>query len=73
MIMKASSNRKVKKMSKEMQNAWVSFARTGNPNSINNTWLPYNTITRSTLIFDNTIRIVSDPIAKLRQGWEVMR
>ncbi len=73
LIMKASSNRRVKKMSIEMQNAWVSFARTGNPNSINNNWLPYNTITRSTLIFDNTIRIVSDPIAKLRQGWEVMR
>lgn len=73
MIMKASSNRRVKNMSKNMQNAWINFARTGNPNSDNNNWLPYNTKTRSTLIFDNTIRIVSDPIAKLREGWQVIR
>ncbi|MCG3165218.1 MAG: Para-nitrobenzyl esterase [Bacteroidia bacterium] len=72
-IMQASSNRKVKNMSKQMQNAWINFARTGKPGSETRIWPEYNTQTRPTLIFDNTIKIVSDPIAKLRQGWEVIR
>jgi para-nitrobenzyl esterase len=71
-IMKASNNRRVKNMSKKMQNAWVNFARTGKPYNEKTEWPEYNTQTRSTLIFNNTIKIVSDPIAKLRKGWEVI-
>ncbi len=72
-IMKASNKRKVFKLSKEIQTAWTNFAHTGNPDSGNNKWLPYNTESRSTLIFDNTIKVVSDPIAKLREGWKIIQ
>ncbi len=72
-IIKASSNKRVFKLSREIQKAWSNFAYTGNPGSEKNLWPQYNTQSRSTLIFDNTISVISDPIAKLREGWEVIR
>ncbi len=69
-IIKAASNRRVHKLSKEMQKSWSNFAHTGKPD---NNWQPYDTKNRSTLIFDNTIKIVSDPVARLRQGWDIVR
>ena len=73
-IIKAANNRKVFKLSREIQNAWSNFAHTGNPNNKgNNKWLPYNTESRATMIFDNTLQVVFDPISNLRKGWEVIR
>ena len=45
-----------------MSNAWVAFARTGNPNhaGIPN-WKAYSETDRMTMIFDDQIKVVSDP------------
>jgi len=72
-IMRFSSNRKVRQLSKVIQKSWTNFAYTGSPDDGNITWTPYNTLSRSTMIFNNTLQVVSDPIAKLREGWGVFR
>lgn len=71
-IIKASNNKKVYKLSREMQKAWANFAHTGQPHNDKNKWPEYNTESRSTMIFDNTMKVVSDPIAKIRKGWKLI-
>ena len=39
-----------------VSNAWIRFARTGNPG-----WAPYNPTTRTTMVFDTVSRVVNDP------------
>jgi para-nitrobenzyl esterase len=51
--------------------AWVAFARHGDPNNPQTPrWPAYGPPTRSTLIFDDELRIESDPDADLRVLWE---
>ena len=45
-----------------MSEAWLAFARTGNPNHKGlPQWAPYTVKDRATMIFDNTPRLMHDP------------
>jgi para-nitrobenzyl esterase len=45
-----------------MSNAWVAFARTGDPNHPGlPKWTPYDTTRRATMIFNNPCKLVADP------------
>ncbi len=70
LVLKASSNRKVRHLSEKIQSAWLSFARTGKPDGDDNSWPQYNQQTRNTMLLNNTFNLTSDPAGKLRQGWE---
>jgi para-nitrobenzyl esterase len=54
-------------LAQRMQAAWVSFARTGNPNCPElPDWPAYDTQSRATMIFNMTCRVENDPLAKVR-------
>ena len=44
------------RLSEEMSSAWISFARTGNPNNsaLTEQWLPYKAGDEHTYVFDKT-------------------
>ncbi|MEO7727385.1 MAG: carboxylesterase/lipase family protein [Burkholderiales bacterium] len=49
-------------LSEKVQGAWVAFARAGNPNHPGlPAWKPYSIGERTTMIFDNACKAVSDP------------
>ncbi|WP_306465017.1 MULTISPECIES: carboxylesterase family protein [Virgibacillus] len=50
------------------QQAWVSFAKTGNPNNTEKlAWPTYHLNDRQTLIFDNPMKVVEDPYREKRK------
>jgi para-nitrobenzyl esterase len=50
-----------------VMDAWIAFARTGNPNHSGlPAWKPYSERRRSTMIFDNECRLASDPAGQDR-------
>jgi len=57
-----------------MSAAWAAFARTGNPNhkGLPN-WPAFETKTRSTMVFDNTCKVVNDPAGAERVALESIR
>ncbi|KKM89768.1 hypothetical protein LCGC14_1245360 [marine sediment metagenome] len=58
-------------LSEKMMDAWISFARTGNPNHENIPALPpYDLQTRATIVFDKDITIVEDPYSDERVVWD---
>jgi para-nitrobenzyl esterase len=59
-------------MAATMAQAWVNFARTGNPSQPNLQWIPYGD-TRSTMIFDTESRLCTDPDRERRQFWSEIR
>ena len=47
----------------KVSDAWIAFARTGNPNTSKlPRWTPFNATDRPTMVFDNESRIENDPI-----------
>ena len=53
-----------------MQDAWLAFARTGNPNAAGlPEWPPYDTTRRPTLEFGAEVRVVDDPVGDVRRAW----
>lgn len=57
-----------------MSNAWIAFARTGNPNHAGiPVWPAYDTQQRATMIFDAKTHVVNDPRAPERKVWEGKR
>jgi para-nitrobenzyl esterase len=53
-----------------MSDAWVTFARQGNPVSDSlPDWPEYNEETRETMFFDSNCTIVSDPDSEMRKIW----
>lgn len=53
-----------------MQDAWIAFARTGHPGTVAlGDWPRYDATRRSTMIFDTTCRIASDPGRDERLAW----
>jgi para-nitrobenzyl esterase len=61
----------VERLSRQMQNAWVAFARTGNPHTVAlPDWKPYTAAHRSTMLFDAACRSVDAPNETERRFWE---
>jgi para-nitrobenzyl esterase len=60
-----------KPLSKVMQQAWIAFARTGDPNGIGiPLWPPYALPARSVMMFDVQSHVVSDPKRSEREAWD---
>jgi para-nitrobenzyl esterase len=54
-----------------MSDAWIAFARTGNPNHPGMpTWPTYDAKTRATMVFDVTSQVINDPRTAERKVWE---
>jgi para-nitrobenzyl esterase len=55
----------------KMSNAWLAFAKTGNPATRDlPPWSPYSGDHRTTMIFDNNSRVETDPARELRVFWQ---
>jgi para-nitrobenzyl esterase len=63
-------NNPPQKLADIMQDTWIAFAKTGNPNnkSISN-WPAYNTSTRATMILNANPLVQNDPYSQDRQLW----
>lgn len=63
------AGREMKALEDSMSRAWLTFARTGNPNHSGlPAWPAYNADRRSTMIFDRIIHVVADPDKNARQA-----
>jgi para-nitrobenzyl esterase len=59
-----------KPLADKTSDAWVAFARRGNPNHPGlPTWPAYDMKTRATLVFDDSCVVVNDPGGTSRQFW----
>ena len=56
-----------RQLAKQIQAAWVFFARSGNPSTDDVSWPDYHEDSRKTLIFDQEIAIESDPYSEKRK------
>jgi len=57
-----------------MQQAWVNFARYGNPNGDEaGVWKPFDTNERATMIFNKRSKLILDPDHLQRMAWEGVR
>jgi para-nitrobenzyl esterase len=65
-----SATAEVKALAARTSEAWIQFARSGNPNhkGLPN-WPAYSTKDRATMIFDNTCKVVNDPGSEERNLW----
>jgi para-nitrobenzyl esterase len=54
-----------------MSQAWINFARSGNPSQRNLAWPGYDTASRQTMIFDVASHVVSDPDGEARAFWAI--
>jgi len=55
-----------------MSDAWISLARTGNPDAPGlQRWPAYDASRRSTMVFDVTSRVVEDPRSQVRKVLEM--
>jgi len=58
-------------LTREIQAAWINFARSGDPNSPGlPRWPMYDTVKRCTLELGITSRVVNDPLAAQRAVWD---
>jgi len=65
-----ANKKQVKILSTVMMQAWINFAKTGNPNPAGRTdWQSYNSTARSTRILDKKIYTINDPKSKERKAW----
>ncbi|ACC73974.1 carboxylesterase family protein [Paraburkholderia phymatum] len=55
-----------RKVGARMLDAWISFARTGNPSTSALAWSPYDLSTRHTMVFDELSQVVRDPRGTVR-------
>lgn len=53
----------------DMAQAWINFARSGNPSRAGLAWPHYEAATRQTMIFDAPSHVVADPDGERRQFW----
>lgn len=60
-----------RKLSEAVQGCWIAFARSGNPATDRvGQWPAFNTDTRPTMCFDDTIKLQNDPLEQERELWE---
>jgi para-nitrobenzyl esterase len=58
-------------MSDRVSDAWVAFARTGDPNHPDlPRWPAYSFDERATMIFDDECTVIHDPFEDIRLAWE---
>jgi para-nitrobenzyl esterase len=61
----------VKELAANVSEAWIQFARSGNPNHKGlPDWPAYTTRERATMVFDNTCQVMNDPGSEERKLWE---
>lgn len=58
-----------KQIAAVMSQAWINFARGGNPAQRELEWPAYDTVSRLTMIFNATSHVVSDPDGEARSFW----
>jgi para-nitrobenzyl esterase len=64
----------VKELAAKVSEAWIQFARSGNPNHKGlPDWAAYTTNERSTMIFDSTCRLVNDFGGEERKLWSPLQ
>ena len=52
-----------------MSQAWVNFARTGDPSQKGLAWPAYEPAARETMVFNVESRVVGDPDGDVRRFW----
>jgi para-nitrobenzyl esterase len=58
----------------QVQDAWIAFARTGDPNTeALPDWPAYDEARRATMQLDEPCRLVEDPDASTRRLWDHLR
>ena len=58
-------------LASRVSEAWLAFARTGDPNHAKlPTWPPYDPVRRATMLFDVECRVADDPDGEERVAWE---
>ena len=63
-------NNPPQKLADMMQDSWIAFAKTGNPNNKSvPDWPAYNTQTRATMIFNVNPSVQNDPYGEDRRVW----
>jgi para-nitrobenzyl esterase len=57
----------------KMADAWIAFARTGNPNTAKwPTWTPYDATNRATLVINDETKVVNDPTKERRAAMQAV-
>ncbi|HYM35647.1 MAG TPA: carboxylesterase family protein [Steroidobacteraceae bacterium] len=57
----------------KMSDAWIAFARTGNPNTSKlPTWTPYDATGRATMVFNDKSEVVNDPTKERRVAMQTI-
>ena len=57
-------------LAKVMNAAWAAFARSGVPDHPGMpAWPVYDPARRPTMVFDNTVEVVEDPLGSDRKAW----
>lgn len=59
------------KLAAVMSQAWIDFARSGNPSQPGLDWPAYDQLTRQTMLFNVKSHAVSDPVRAKREFWGV--
>jgi para-nitrobenzyl esterase len=55
----------------KMSDAWIAFARTGDPNTGKlPAWKPYDASQRATMVFNDTCELVNDPTKERREAMQ---
>ncbi len=57
-----------REVSSRMSQAWINFARTGDPSQPGLAWPPYDPATVATMVFDTRSRMENDPAAAARRS-----
>ena len=61
------------KLAAQMQDAWLSFARSGDPSCASiGTWSPYTEARRATMVFNETTKLEDAPYDDERRVWEAI-
>lgn len=64
-------NEDTQRLSEQMMDAWIAFARSGNPNHKNIPELPaYDKEKRATILFDKEVSVEQDPYGNERAAWD---
>jgi para-nitrobenzyl esterase len=67
----SGTGEEAEKLSEKIMDAWIAFARTGNPShSEIPEWPKYNAEKRGTMLLGKEIKVVDDPYREERLAWD---